>query len=64
MGPPFPENVVAYSGGWDLSPDVSAYFLVTCYFKLTLDLEKCCKNSTDFPYMPCLAFLEVNILLY
>ena len=64
MGTPFPDNGVAYSGGWDLNPDVSSYFLVTNYFKLILDLEKCCKNSTDFPYMPCQAFPEVNILLY
>lgn len=64
MGTPFPENGVAYSGGWDLKPDVSSYFLVTNYFKLILDLEKGCKNSTDFPYMPCQAFPEVSILLY
>lgn len=32
MGTLVPENGVAYSGGWDLNPDVSAYFWVTFYF--------------------------------
>ena len=52
MGMSFPENGVAHSGGWDLNPDVSAYFFLTFYFELILDLEKSCKHSTEFPYIP------------
>ena len=47
-----------------LEPRCVSLFFDKCCFKLILDLEKCCKNSSDFPHMPCLAFPEVNILLY
>lgn len=32
MGTSFPENGVAHSGGWDLNPDVSAYFFFNFLF--------------------------------